>query len=92
MNLGLPKRTGARAQGHSLANFASCQRKSGAYTVKGNAIKCFRSLDYELQIALSGFKWQLFSHRALMASIFKAFSFRAPTKNFRRLGNKRLLQ
>lgn len=30
-----------------------------AYTVKGNAIKCFRSLDYELQIALSGFKWQV---------------------------------
>lgn len=65
-------------------NFASCQRKSSAYTVKGNAIKCFRSLDYELQIALSGFKWQLFSHRALMASIFKTLSFRAPTKNFRR--------
>ncbi len=54
-----------------------------AYTVKGNAIKCFRSLDYELQIALSGFKWQVFSHRALMESIFKPV-FLSPPKNFRR--------
>lgn len=45
-------------------HWASCQREASAWTVKGNAIKCFRSLDYELQIALSGFKWQLFSHRA----------------------------
>lgn len=46
-------------------------RNWAAYTVKaGNAIKCFRSLDYELQIALSGFKWQVFSHRALMGVYF----------------------
>lgn len=32
-----------------------CGGSVRAYTVKGNAIKCFRSLDYELQIALSGF-------------------------------------
>lgn len=51
-----------------------------AYTVKGNAIKCFRSLDYEQQIALSGLKWQDFSHRGLMESIFKPFSFLAPLK------------
>lgn len=47
-----------------------------ACTVKGNAIKRFRSLDYELQIALSGFKWQVFSHRALMESIFNLLSSR----------------
>jgi len=51
-----------------------------AYTVKGNAIKRFRSLDYKLQIALSGFKWHFFSHRALMESIFKALSSLAPLK------------
>lgn len=37
-----------------------CSGTGRAYTVKGNAIKCFRSLDYELQIALSGFKWRVF--------------------------------
>lgn len=69
-------------------------RNWSAYTVKGSAIKCFRSLDYELQIALSGLKWQVFSHRALMESLFLnpfPFSPPTPTKNFRWVGNKKLL-